>query len=89
VKRLRIKLSMNGFRCEGALRIADLDEHVTSARAMKNARLQQLCIIAARALGLDCGPMSVLEKSSIGYGSNENLLPPNPRLTFEEAGRFA
>jgi len=26
---------------------------------------------------------------SIGYGSNENLFPRNPRLTFEEAGRFA
>jgi nitroreductase len=26
---------------------------------------------------------------SIGYGSDENLFPRNPRLTFEEAGRFA
>jgi hypothetical protein len=26
---------------------------------------------------------------SAGYGSHENLLPRNPRLTFEEAGRFA
>jgi len=26
---------------------------------------------------------------SIGYGSNENLFPRNPRLMFEEAGRFA
>lgn len=25
---------------------------------------------------------------SIGYGSDENLFPRNPRLTFEEAGRF-
>ena len=64
-------------------------------------------IIAARALGLDCGPMSGFSNEavdseffanthiksnficSIGYGSNENLFPRNPRLTFEEAGRFA
>ena len=26
---------------------------------------------------------------SIGYGSDEHLFPRNPRLTFEEAGRFA
>jgi 3-hydroxypropanoate dehydrogenase len=26
---------------------------------------------------------------SIGYGSDENLFPRNPRPTFEEAGRFA
>jgi 3-hydroxypropanoate dehydrogenase len=26
---------------------------------------------------------------SVGYGSNENIFPRNPRLTFEEAGRFA
>src|SRR5260370_35970800 len=26
---------------------------------------------------------------SIGHGSNENLFPRNPRLTFEVAGRFA
>lgn len=25
---------------------------------------------------------------SIGYGSDENLYPRNPRLTFEQAGRF-
>jgi len=64
-------------------------------------------IIAARALGLDCGPMSGFSNEavdseffantriksnficSIGYGSNEHLFPRNPRLTFEEAGRFA
>jgi hypothetical protein len=26
---------------------------------------------------------------SIGYGSDQNLFPRNPRLTFEESGRFA
>jgi 3-hydroxypropanoate dehydrogenase len=26
---------------------------------------------------------------SIGYGSDENLFLRNPRLTFEETGRFA
>ena len=26
---------------------------------------------------------------AVGYGSNENVFPRNPRLTFEEAGRFA
>jgi nitroreductase len=26
---------------------------------------------------------------SVGYGSDENLFPRNPRLTFEESGRFA
>jgi 3-hydroxypropanoate dehydrogenase len=25
----------------------------------------------------------------LGYGSNEHRFPPNPRSTFEEAGRFA
>jgi 3-hydroxypropanoate dehydrogenase len=26
---------------------------------------------------------------SIGYGTNENLHPRNPRLAFDEAGRLA
>jgi hypothetical protein len=26
---------------------------------------------------------------SVGYGSDENLFPRNPRLTFEESGRFS
>jgi hypothetical protein len=26
---------------------------------------------------------------SIGYGNDKNLFPRNPRLSFEEAGRFA
>jgi nitroreductase len=64
-------------------------------------------IIAARALGLDCGPMSGFSNEavdseffvgtriksnficSIGYGTDENLFPRNPRLTFEGTSRFA
>jgi 3-hydroxypropanoate dehydrogenase len=26
---------------------------------------------------------------SVGYGTDEGLFPRNPRLSFEEAGRFA
>ena len=76
--------------------------------AFRNGSLQgAYLIIAARALGLDCGPMSGFSNEavdreffpntriisnficSIGYGSDENLFPRNPRLTFEESGRFA
>jgi 3-hydroxypropanoate dehydrogenase len=81
---------------------------VAQSTAFRNGSLQgAYLIIAARALGLDCGPMSGFSNEavdseffadtriksnficSIGYGSNENLFPRNPRLTFEEAGRFA
>jgi 3-hydroxypropanoate dehydrogenase len=64
-------------------------------------------IIAARALGLDRGPMSGFNNDavdhevfantriksnficSIGYGTDQNLFPRNPRQTFEEVGRLA
>jgi 3-hydroxypropanoate dehydrogenase len=64
-------------------------------------------ILAARALGLDRGPMSGFSDDgvdqeffantriksnficSIGYKSDQNLFPRNPRLSFEEAGRLA
>ncbi|HET9410026.1 MAG TPA: malonic semialdehyde reductase [Candidatus Sulfotelmatobacter sp.] len=81
---------------------------VAQTTAFRNGSLQgAYLIVAARALGLDCGPMSGFNNEavdseffadtriksnficSIGYGSNENLFPRNPRLTFEEAGRFA
>jgi 3-hydroxypropanoate dehydrogenase len=81
---------------------------VAQSTAFRNSSLQgAYLIIAARALGLDCGPMSGFNNEavdseffantriksnficSIGYGSNENLFPRNPRLTLEEAGRFA
>ena len=76
--------------------------------AMRNGTLQgAYLIMAARALGLDCGPMSGFDNAavdaaffagtpvksnflcSIGYGTDENLYPRNPRLSFEEACRFA
>jgi 3-hydroxypropanoate dehydrogenase len=84
------------------------DPTVAQPTAFRNSTLQgAYLIIAARALGLDCGPMSGFNNEavdaeffagtriksnficSIGYGSDENLFPRNPRLTFEEAGRFA
>jgi 3-hydroxypropanoate dehydrogenase len=74
------------------------DPLVAQTTAFRNSSLQgTYLIVAARALGLDCGPMSGFSNTriksnficSIGYGSNENLFPRNPRLTFEEAGRFA
>jgi 3-hydroxypropanoate dehydrogenase len=84
------------------------DPLVAEATAFRNGTLQgAYLIIAARALGVDCGPMSGFSNEavdyeffantriksnficSIGYGSNENLFPRNPRLAFEEAGRFA
>ena len=76
--------------------------------AMRNGSLQgAYLIIAARALGLDCGPMSGFDNDgvdqaffagtrirsnficSLGFGKPNSTFPRNPRLTFEEAGRFA
>lgn len=76
--------------------------------AFRNATLQgAYLMLAARALGLDCGPMSGFDHAAVdaqffacsnirsnficglGHGSDENLLPRNPRLSFEEAGHFA
>lgn len=84
------------------------DPRLAQVTAFRNGSLQGgYLIIAARALGLDCGPMSGFNNEavdaeffgntsiksnficSIGHGSDENLHPRNPRLTFEEAGRFA
>ena len=84
------------------------DPLIAQTTAFRNGSLQgAYLIMAARALGLDCGPMSgfcneVMDSElfantriksnficSIGYGSDDNLHPRNPRLTFEEAGRFA
>ncbi len=81
---------------------------VAEATAMRNGTLQGgYLIIAARALGLDCGPMSGFDNAavdqaffagtriqsnficSLGHGKPESVYPRNPRLTFEEAGRFA
>jgi 3-hydroxypropanoate dehydrogenase len=76
--------------------------------AFRNGSLQgAYLILAARALGLDCGPMSGFDNAgvdreffantrirsnficSLGHGTDEKLFPRNPRLTFDEAGRFA
>jgi len=84
------------------------DPLVAEVTAFRNGSLQgAYLIVAARALGLDCGPMSGFSNEavdqeffantriksnficSIGYGSDQNLFPRNPRLTFEESGRFA
>jgi 3-hydroxypropanoate dehydrogenase len=84
------------------------DPVMAETTAFRNGSLQgAYLIVAARALGLDCGPMSGFNNEtvdseffsgtriksnficSIGYGSEQNLFPRNPRLSFEEAGRFA
>ena len=84
------------------------DPLVAQTTAFRNSSLQgAYLIIAARSLGLDCGPMSGFTNDavdseffagtriksnficSVGYASDENLFPRNPRLTFEESGRFA
>jgi 3-hydroxypropanoate dehydrogenase len=84
------------------------DPLVAQTTAFRNSSLQgAYLIIAARALGMDCGPMSGFNNDavdseffagsriksnficSIGYGSDQNIFPRNPRLTFEESGRFA
>jgi 3-hydroxypropanoate dehydrogenase len=84
------------------------DPEVARSTAFRNSSLQgAYLIVAARSLGLDCGPMSGFSHDavdsgffagtriksnficSIGYGSDENLFPRNPRLTFEESGRLA
>jgi len=76
--------------------------------AFRNGSLQGgYFLMAARALGLDVGPMSGFDNAgvdaaffegtkvksnfivSLGYGSDENLFPRNPRLDFEDAARFA
>lgn len=81
---------------------------VAEVTAMRNGSLQgAYLIVAARALGLDCGPMSGFDNAgvdqaffagtriqsnficSLGHGKPESVFPRNPRLTFEEAGRFA
>ncbi len=85
-----------------------LQPGVADVTAMRNGSLQgAYLIVAARALGLDCGPMSGFDNAgvdraffdgtriqsnficSIGHGKPESVFPRNPRLAFEEAGRFA
>ena len=85
-----------------------LQPGVAEATAMRNGTLQgAYLMLAARALGLDCGPMSGFDNGGVdsaffagtrvhsnficclGYGKPESVFPRNPRLSFEEAGRFA
>jgi nitroreductase len=94
--------------CGEQLREYFFDPVLAETTAFRNNSLQgAYLIIAARALGLDCGPMSGFSNEavdreffadtrirsnficSIGCGSDQNLFPRNPRLTFEESGRFA
>jgi 3-hydroxypropanoate dehydrogenase len=84
------------------------DEALAQVTALRNSSLQGgYLILAARALGLDTGPMSGFDNDrvdteffagtriksnficSLGHGSDENLFPRNPRLSFEDAGWFA
>jgi 3-hydroxypropanoate dehydrogenase len=81
---------------------------IAETTAFRNSSLQgAYLILAARALGLDCGPMSGFDNAGVdreffrdsrvrsnficglGHGTDEKLFPRNPRLTFDEAGRFA
>lgn len=81
---------------------------IAEITAMRNGSLQgAYLILAARALGLDCGPMSGFDNAAVnkaffagthiqsnficclGHGTPESIFPRNPRLSFEEAGRFA
>jgi 3-hydroxypropanoate dehydrogenase len=80
---------------------------IAEVTAFRNGGLQgAYLILAARALGLDCGPMSGFDNAavdlaffegtriqsnficSLGHGKPESVFPRNPRLSFEEAGRF-
>ena len=81
---------------------------MTEITAMRNGALQgAYLIMAARSIGLDCGPMSGFDNvavdreffagprvqstfiCSLGYGKPGTPFPRNPRLSFEEAGRWA
>jgi 3-hydroxypropanoate dehydrogenase len=97
------------FPARGAMmRQMFLQPGIAEITAMRNGTLQgAYLIMAARSLGLDCGPMSGFDNAAVdraffagtriqsnficclGHGKPESLFPRNPRLTFEEAGRFA
>ena len=86
----------------------DLPASVLESTALRNSSLQgAYFILAARSLGLDCGPMSGFDNAKVdeaffagttvksnflcnlGYGDKSKLHPRAPRLTFEEACKFA
>ena len=83
------------------------DREVARETAFRNGSLQgAYLMLAARSLGLDCGPMSGFKAAgvdeaffagttwrtnficNIGYGTEENLFPRNPRLAFDKACRI-
>lgn len=83
------------------------DEAGRRESAFRNASLQGgYLTIAARALGLDVGPMSGFDAAAVkaeffpdstvepnyilnlGYGTDENLFPRSPRLSFDEAAQI-
>jgi len=93
---------------EAMKRNFDSNPALAESTAFRNGTLQgAYLILAARALGLDCGPMSGFNNvgvdaaffagtriksnfiCSIGYGTDRELYPRNPRLSFEEASSFA
>lgn len=80
---------------------------IQQVTAFRNGSLQgAYLLIAARALGLDVGPMSGFNNAAVdeaffagtriksnfiatlGHGTDENLFPRNPRLSFEEANQI-
>jgi nitroreductase len=80
------------------------EPELARSTAFRNGSLQgAYLIIAARAFGLDCGPMSGFDTDGVnreffagtsvhtnficnlGYGTDENLFPRSPRLSFDEA----
>lgn len=86
----------------------DLPENVLEYIALRNSSLQgAYFMLAARSLGLDCGPMSGFNNAKVdaaffagttvksnflcnlGHGDASKLYPRSPRLSFEEACRFA
>ena len=81
---------------------------VAEKTAFRNGTLQGgYLILAARSLGLDCGPMSGFSNDKvdelffagtsvksnficcIGHGTDKDLFPRSPRLSFEEACSIA
>lgn len=83
-------------------------QSLAESTAFRNGSLQgAYLILAARALGLDAGPLSGFDHDAVdrcffagtsvranflcclGYGSGAGLFSRNPRLSFDEAGRFA
>ncbi len=82
-------------------------EKFIESTAFRNSSLQGgYFIMAARALGLDCGPMSGFSPKKInetffagtatkvnflcnlGYGTEKDLFPRSPRLSFDEANKI-